>query len=86
MGVPGIHMPSWIRCPLLDGKPIELNMSRANFATEEFGNLAAVCFGSGDRDRIPVQESKDRLAAMIGENKEARRAKRTPPGFRGVIY
>ncbi|HEY4115165.1 MAG TPA: hypothetical protein VGM17_14010 [Rhizomicrobium sp.] len=77
-------MPIWISCPQLDGNPIRLNMSKAKFVTEETGNLAAVCFGSGERDRIPVQDSKDQLAAMIAETKEVRPAK--PPRVRSVIY
>jgi hypothetical protein len=79
-----IHMPIWISCPQLDGNSIRLNMSRAMFVTEETGNLAAVCFGSGERDRIPVQDSKERLVALLAENEEVRPAK--PPRVRSVIY
>ncbi|HEY4113308.1 MAG TPA: hypothetical protein VGM17_04540 [Rhizomicrobium sp.] len=62
-------MAHWITCTQLDGRAIELNMEMAFFVTEESGGRAAVCFGSGERDRIVVRESKERVLALASTDK-----------------
>lgn len=57
-------MANWIACTQLDGRAIELNMDMAYFVTEESGGRAAICFGSGDRDRIVVRESRERILML----------------------
>jgi len=57
-------MANWITCTQLDGRLVEVNMDRATIVTEEAGNRAAICFGSGERDRVAVKESRSRVLAL----------------------
>lgn len=63
------RMANWISCTQLDGRAIELNMDMAFFITEESGGRAAICFGSGERDRIVVRESKERVLSLACADK-----------------
>lgn len=62
-------MANWVTCTQLDGRAIELNMDMAFFVTEESGGRAAICFGSGDRDRVVVRESKERVLSLATADK-----------------
>ena len=57
-------MAVWITCTQLDGRSAELNMDLAHYITEEAGGISAICFGSGDRQRVAVKESRQKVAAL----------------------
>jgi len=59
-------MANWITCTQLDGRIVCLNMDMASFVTEEGGNRSAVCFGSGERDRVVLLEPLRDVFALAG--------------------
>lgn len=65
-------MANWITCTQLDGRVVCLNMDVATVVTEEAGDRSAVCFGSGERDRVVLLEPVRDVVALTGASAAVR--------------